>query len=347
MRMWPKAGVSCWRGRRVLVTGGAGFIGSNLVTELLRQGARVSVADNLERGRRENLGRGLCEVEFREVDLRDPEAARESCRGAEFVFHLASKVGGIRCYLERPGDVFRDNLQIDQNIWSAALDEEVPHFFYASSAHVYPRHLQASPDAPPIREGQAIPAAPQLSYGWAKLVGEQMIQFSIEQGCPTRAAIARITGAYGFHQDFTLATGSAIPVFCRRAIEYPRRKPFVVMGTGAETRSYHFVSDTVQAILRATNKLEKERLVGPFNLGNEGRVSIGELLETVLAVSGKRIEIQWDRSRETALWGQAVDCTLASKLLDGWTPEVPLQEGLRLCYSHFEERIAAGEGTQG
>jgi nucleoside-diphosphate-sugar epimerase len=345
-RTGPKGAAGWWRGRRVLVTGGAGFIGSNLVARLLAEGAKVSVVDNLERGQREYLGKNLSDVEFYEADLRDPEIARRACSGVETVFHLASKVGGIRCYLEQPGEVFRQNVCIDQNVWSAALGQGVPLFFYASSAHVYPFHLQTTPDALPIREEQAVPADPKLSYGWAKLVGEKMIQFSIQQGCPSRAAIARIAGAYGFNQDLDLATGSAIPVFCRRAIEYPHRGPFVALGTGVETRSYHFVTDTIEAMLGATRKLEGDRLVGPFNLGSAERVSIAELLGEIVAISGKKIEILWDRSHAMAIGGQALDCTLATELLDGWKPQVPLQEGLQRCYHHIAERMASTHVAQ-
>jgi nucleoside-diphosphate-sugar epimerase len=330
-----------WRGRRVLVTGGAGFIGSNLAARLLSEGAMVSVVDNLERGRREYLGKCLADVEFYEADLRDAEAARKACIGVEAVFHLASKVGGIRFYLEQPGEVFRQNVLIDQNVWSAALAGRVPLLFYASSAHVYPSHLQSSPNALPIREEQAVPANPKLSYGWAKLVGEKMMQFSVLQGCPTRAAIARIIGAYGPNQDLDLATGSAIPVFCRRAIEYPDDGPFLVLGTGAETRSYHFVTDTVEAMLRAVQKLEDTPLVGPFNLGSEDRISIAHLVKEIVAISGKEVEAQWDHSYPTAIWGQVLDCSLANRLLDGWRPLVPLREGLRCCYHHIAARVAA------
>lgn len=330
-----------WDRKKVLVTGGAGFIGSHLVARLVDEGARVAVIDNLERGKLEYLGDHREVVDFRQGDLRQPSICRSVCRGVEVVFHLASKVGGIRYYVEQSGEVFRQNTLIDHNMWSAALEAEVPHFFYASSAHIYPISLQARPDAAPIREEQAYPANPELSYGWAKLLGEKLIQYSVEQGCATRVAIARIIGAYGPNQDLDLATGSAIPVFCRRALEYSQRAPFVVMGTGKETRSYHYVTDTVDAILRAVEKSQNARLVGPFNLGSEESISIGELAREIIAVSGKPIDITWDSTHPTAIWGQVLDCGLAREIIDGWRPAVPLREGLQRCYQHIAERLAA------
>ncbi|MGB9106575.1 MAG: NAD-dependent epimerase/dehydratase family protein [Terriglobales bacterium] len=328
-----------WRGRKVLVTGGAGFIGSNLVLRLLRLGAQVRVMDNLERGRREYLGETLQHIDFRQADLRSAEVCRRACQGMEVVIHLASKVGGIRYYMDFAGEVFRDNTLIDLNVWSAAMAAEVPSYFYASSAHVYPGDLQQTPEAPLITESQAYPANPELSYGWAKLQGEKLIQYDVAQGCPTRAAIGRIIGAYGPNQDVEPATGSAIPVFCRRAYEYPAHGPFTALGTGAETRSYHFVTDTVEAILRSVHKLQELPCVGPFNLGAEERITIADLVREVIAASGKDIEVVWDQSHPTLIWGQAVDCSLAAALLDGWRPQVSLQHGLAICYEHISARL--------
>lgn len=337
-----------WRQQNVLITGGAGFIGSNLAQRLLADGAtHVCAVDNLERGRLEYLAacQGDPRFEFIQADLRDPAAARAVCAGRQVVFHLASKVGGIGYYLAQPGTVFSDNVLIDHNVWSAATAHGVPYYVYASSAHVYPADLQGAPDAPAIVEAQAFPANPQLSYGWAKLVGEKLILSAHEQGCRTHAALPRLIGAYGPHQDLDLSTASAIPAFCRRAIEYPARRPFVVLGTGAETRSFHYISDTLDALLLAVEQLVDQPVLGPFNLGRDGRVTVREIAEEIIAISGKPIEIEWDTRRPTAIWGQALDCGLAAELLGGWRARVSLRAGLEQTYRHIEARLqAAGAG---
>jgi len=337
--------VKWWDKRRVLVTGGAGFIGSNLVQSLLAQEAVVQVVDNLERGKREYLGSNLSRIDFRCEDLLDPEVCRRACDNVDVVIHLASKVGGIGYYLAEKGEVFRTNVAIDNNIWSAALEKEVPYYFYASSAHVYPIALQQTSDPPKIREEQAYPASPSLSYGWAKLLGEKLIQFSIEQGCRTRASIARIIGAYGPNQDLNLATGSVIPVFCRRAVDYPSQSPFTVMGTGEETRSYHYVSDTVDAILSSVTKLSEQKILGPFNLGSEELISIRELANRIIAISEKPIEIVWNTSHHTEIWGQVLDCSLMRTILDGWRPAITLQEGLERSYAHIRARLESAQAV--
>jgi nucleoside-diphosphate-sugar epimerase len=144
-----------------------------------------------------------------------------------------------------------------------------------------------------------------------------------------------------------LETGSAIPVFCRRAIEYPRAGPFVVWGTGRETRSFHYVTDTIEAMLRAVQKLEDEKLIGPFNLGSEERISIGDLVSEIIAISSKKIEVTWDQSKPTAIWGQVLKCELASQLLGGWRPVVNMRDGLRACYRHISGRLSEGRSEGG
>lgn len=332
-----------WGGRRVLVTGGAGFIGSNLVSCLVEHGAHVRVADNLERGRLENLGEARDGIDFLQRDLRDPGACAEACRGVDTVFHLAAKVGGIGYYLNKPGEVLLCNTLLDTNVLEASRQNGVARYVYASSAHVYPIERQARPDAPPLREEDAVPAHPELSYGWAKLLGEKQVEYVVWEGGELRGAILRLVGAYGENQDLGLETGSAIPVFICRAILYPQRQPFVIWGTGEETRSYCYIGDVVEGLLRAAAKLDGQRLLGPLNLGSEGRVTIGALAEQVVAVSGKAIGIVRDTSRPTVIWGQAVDCSKARALLDHWVPEVSLEQGLRRAYAHIERRLERGE----
>lgn len=331
--------MSFWNQRRVLISGGAGFIGSHLARRLVTLGARVRIADDLSRGRLENLGESLASIEFLQCDLTDRAGALNACDDVEVVFHLASRVGGIGYYLSRPAEVLVQNVLMDAFMLQAAQTCGVGRYIYASSAHVYPKDLQMSPDAPPIREEQAVPANPELSYGWGKFLGEKELEYTVAEGAPLRAAILRLIGVYGENQDTDLATGSAIPVFMRRAIEYSARKPFVVLGTGNETRSYCYIEDVVDAILLAAERLDQETLLGPLNVGSEERISIRDLARAIIAISGKPIDPVYDTSHQTSIWGQALDCSRARHLLNGWQPRTPLDEGLRRVYEHMLHRI--------
>ncbi|OFZ82210.1 MAG: hypothetical protein A2583_04725 [Bdellovibrionales bacterium RIFOXYD1_FULL_53_11] len=327
-----------WRDKKVLVTGGAGFIGSNISERLVSCGARVRIVDNFERGREEYIEAIRSSAEIVRADLRDPSACSAACRDIDVVLHFASKVGGIGYYLSRPGEVIRDNCFIDMNIWKAALDARIGRFLYASSAHIYPIELQMTPDSPLIREEQDVPAHPELSYGWAKLFAEKVISYQAEEGMHTRAAIVRLIGVYGKNQDIELATGSAIPVFCRRAFEYPHKGPFVIWGTGKETRSYTFIDDAIDGMLLCVEKLDELKFVGPLNIGTEDRYTIEEIAGAAIAASGKSIAIEKDTTKKTLIWGQAVDCKKAWSFLD-WRPRVGLRDGVARCYEDISRRL--------
>ena len=329
--------MSYWEGRRVLVTGGAGFIGANLAQRLVRLGARVRAVDNLFRDR---LGGGAQPngIEFSEGDLLDPRRCRDASDGIEVVFHMASRVGPSSYYLQRPMEVLSRNMAIDTQVVQAAVEAGVRRYFYPSSVFVYPAERQTSPDAAPLREEEAAPANPPLSYGWAKVIGEKIVEYAVAETPGFRAAVGRLIGNYGPGQDIDLERGSIIPVLLRRAYVYPEGGPFFIKGTGRETRSFCYIDDAVDAMVRSVEALEERPLVGPINIGNEGRITILDLAREAVTVSGKDIEVRMEPG-ETAVWGQSVDCHQARLLLDGWRPKVSLGEGLRRTYEYVVARL--------
>ncbi|MEE8201776.1 MAG: NAD-dependent epimerase/dehydratase family protein [Candidatus Acidoferrales bacterium] len=330
--------MSFWAGRRVLVTGGAGFIGWNLTRRLLEVGARVRMVDNLARaaGREPELSPTPAEIEFCELDLRDPQAGRQACQGCEVVFHFAARAGSLGYYQQHPGKVLRENLLMDAQLVEAALATGVEAFFYPSSSMLYPLERQQTPDSPALKEEDALPANPPNSYGWAKLVGEQVVaQAAGENGL--RVAILRLENVYGPGQDTDLERGSIIPVLARRALEYPRVL-FQLRGRGRETRCYVYVSDAVEAMLRAVEALERQPVVGPLNLSGPERVSMLELAGQIARLAGKELEPVL-LPGETRIWGQVLDSTRACAQLD-WRPRVSLPEGLRRTLEYVETKLA-------
>ncbi len=329
--------------KRILVTGGAGFIGSHLAKRLAADGAKVRVADNLCRGRLSNLAPVQGQIEFMKEDLTRAEACARVCAGMEIVFHLASKVGGIGYYMQKPGEVYTNNVMMDTQMQIAARELGVKRYLFSSSAHVYPKRLQADENSAPLKEADAYPADPAISYGWAKLVTERLIHYQNQEGSAVRTAVVRIVGAFGENQDIDLSTASAIPAFCRRALEFPGKSPFTMFGEGRETRSYVYVGDVVEGMIRCVEALADRPVIEPMNLGNEGRITIGELARMIVAVSGKPITIKSLPAAESGIRGQAVDCTLSREILSGWTPAVSLRDGILKTYQNIEARLRAGE----
>lgn len=332
--------INFWKDKKVLITGGVGFIGSNLAERMVSLGAKVLIVDNLERGSLDYLKPFLGSLEFRHQDLRSRNACQEACKDVEVVFHLASKVGSMSYYLTRPAEVLSQTLLIDSNVLQAAKDCSASRYFYASSSHVYPLELELTPDAPPLREEQALPANPAVSYGWAKLIAEKQIEYAMAEGCNTNFAIGRIMGAYGKNQDISLDKGSSIPVFIRRAIEWSESNPFTILGTGKETRSYCYIDDVIDAMILCVQKLDNNKLIGPVNIGTDQKISIGNLAREIIRISGKNITPVYDQSHKTQVWGQSVDSSRAKEILDGWHPKTDLKNGLGHAYRYVQEKLS-------
>ena len=326
-----------WKDKKVMVTGGAGLIGSALSANLVKCGSKVTIVDNFERGKFDYIADIIDDCTIKNADLRESRFCDSNIRDYDIVIHMASKVGGIGYYTSRPYEVMSENQKMDSNVLSACVKNNIPMFFYASSAHVYPKELQGTPDSPLIREEQAEPANPELSYGWAKLITEKQIEAAVQQSSNFKAAIARYIGIYGKNQDFGLDTGSVIPVFCNRAINHPDVE-FNVWGNGKETRSYCFIEDAVEGTKAMIEAMDSKNMVGPYNLGKQERVSIGEIAEKVIAISDKNIIINFDTSKETLIWGQWCDCSKIKNDL-GWQATTSLEDGLKVVYEDVKSRI--------
>jgi GDP-D-mannose 3',5'-epimerase len=328
----------------ILITGGAGFIGSHFVKRMVNKGYNVTVIDNLERGKLEFIQDILDKITFVQADLRDFQAVESCFKNQDCVVHLASKVGGIGTYLSKPYEVMNSNITMDSNVLKGIIENKIEKYFYASSAHIYPKELQTIPNSPLIEETQAYPSNPELTYGWAKLIGEISLESAVKEYPFLKAAIARFIGIYGPNQDFGLDTGSVIPVFSHRAIKYPEI-PFNVWGTGKETRSYCFIEDTLDCMELMINKMNDLELVGPLNVGKEERISIKAISDIVVKTSNKNINVEFDTSKDTVIWGQWCSCQEAKNIL-GWEAKTTLEEGIKVVYDDIKNRLNENRSNQ-
>lgn len=328
-----------WENKKVIITGGAGFIGSNLAKDLVKSGADIIIVDNLERGKMEFIEDIYDSITFHMGDLKNKIFCNKMFSlDIDIVIHLASKVGGIGYYTEKPYEVINEMLQIDSNVLESVLVNNIQRYFYASSAHVYPIELQGTPDSVAITEHQAYPANPELSYGWAKLIAEKQIEYACKENPKLHSAMARYIGIFGPNQDYALETGSVIPVFTHRSIKHPVI-PFSVWGTGQETRSYCYIDDALVCTKRMIEKMDEKQIVGPYNVGKQERIKIEDIAKKIIEISGKDIIIEFDETKETLIWGQRCDCSKAKQELDGWHATTPLEIGLKRVYDHIEKRI--------
>jgi len=321
-----------WSDQRVLVTGGAGFIGSFLTEELLDRDADVIVADNFSRGDFEKIAHLEDEIEIRPVDLTTHKGCIEATENVDHVFHLAASVGGIH-YIQRENvHGLTPSVLMNQHMLEAARINDVDRFMFASSACIY---RQQHDDLNRFSEDQAIPANPHSTYGWAKVLGEVACDaYHTDTDIDTGAV--RIFNCYGPRESLDPDRSHVIPSLCRKAIEAEDGDSIELFGDGTQERGFIFVTNLAEGIIRA---MEKKTDGEPINLGNGDEVvSINELAKKIIDISGKDLEIEHDLSKPTGTDKYAIDDTKMKDELD-WKPSVSLEEGLREVYEWAEAEL--------
>lgn len=321
-----------WSSRTVLVTGGAGFIGSYLTEALLSEGATVRVADNLSRGSADNLGQVSDDIEVLPVDLTTHKGCIEAVDGVNDVFHLAASVGGIH-YIQRENvGGLTPSVLMNQHVLDAAARNGVDRVLFASSACVY---RQTHDGLNRFSEDQAVPANPHSTYGWAKILGEVACD-AYHRDTDLNTSVVRIFNCYGPRESLDYRDAHVIPSLCRKAVEAEDGGAIEVFGDGTQQRGFIYVTDLVTGLLRA---IDRKADAEPINLGNGSEVvSINELAEKIIALSGKDLSIDHDPSAPAGTDKYAADTEKMEAELD-WRPEVSLDSGLRDVYEYVEETV--------
>lgn len=327
--------------KSILVTGGCGMIGSNLVKRLVLEGWEVSVVDNLWRGRIENLhdnsGRPVIDLEkrFFQLDLREAAQAEAVIGRAAYIVHLADIVAGIDYVFHNQGEIFRANNQINSNVFAAcrkAGSERIKGLIYVGTACSFPQSRQSSLTPTPLREEELFPAWPESAYGWSKLMGQLEIDYlEKETGIP--CCTLMLHNVYGTPTDFE-DRSQVIPALIRKAIMYPKA-PFSVWGSGQQSRAFLHLDDVISAILTA---LHRGWGHGAIQIGPATSTSIRELADMIVAISGKTMPVVFDTERPEGDKARCADYSKAKAQL-GWEPRVPLEAGLARTYSWIETRM--------
>lgn len=326
--------MSYWTGVKVLVTGGASFIGSHLVDRLVEAGADVRVADDLSSGRRSNLAGLLASgsVELLTGDLRDTAFTRRALAGREVVFHLAADHGG-RGYLELHQAGPASNFFLDGLVFFEALRAGVDKVVFASSGCVYPNALQADPGETLYLTEDLVrpPYDADNLYGWAKLMGElTLAAYHREHGLG--AASCRYFTVYG---PRGLESHAVMAMMARALV---RQEPFEVWGDGTQIRNWTFVDDIVRGTLLAGERIADGTAL---NLGTMERIRVIDAAKEILAYSGHRTEIRLLPDMPTGPLNRVADNSRARELL-AWEPEWTFVDGLRRTMDwYFEERAPA------
>jgi len=330
-------------GKKVLVAGGAGMIGSNLARELVKQRNHVVIIDDLSRGKINNLKENSeffidVEKDFIKADLTDMNVCLRHIKNVDLVYNLADVVGGIDFVFNNQSYIFRQNVLINSDILTAAIENGVKNYIYVGSACSYPAEKQSILNAPPFKEEDVYPANPESAYGWSKLMGEYEAILAMKEN-RINVGILRLHNVYGINCELSPERSQVIPALIRKAINYPS-EDFVIWGSGNQRRAFVHVYDALDALLRLPLKGMNK---GVIQIGPSESISIREIAEMIVSVSGKRIPIRYDSSKLEGDMDRCANWDRAKRVL-GWEPKVNIKNGIKQTYEWAESRLKAEYG---
>jgi nucleoside-diphosphate-sugar epimerase len=306
---------------RYLVTGGAGFIGSNIVDELVRQGHEVTVLDDLSAGKEANLASVRAKIDFRQGSITDLQTVRAATDGADYVIHLGARTSVPKSVLD-PVETNSVNIDGTLNVLVAARDCKVRRIVYAASSAAYGE----TPTLPKVETMQPEPISP---YGVTKYVGELYMQvFGRVYGLEN--ASVRYFNVFGPRQDPTSQYSGVLSRFMLAVIE---GVPLTIYGDGEQSRDFTYVDNIVDETLRACEATAASGRV--FNGGTGARITLNQVVKLFEKVTGKKIQVRYDPPRAGDIRDSQADMSLAKKVL-GYSPFVTFEKGLERTWEWYK-----------
>ena len=304
-----------------LVTGGAGFIGSNIVDELVRRGHQVAVLDDLSAGKESNLTDVRGKIDLRIGNITDLAAVQSACHGADYVIHLAARTSVPRS-VQNPIETNHVNIDGTLNVLVAARDAKVRRVVFAASSSAYG-------ETPTLPKTESMPADPISPYGITKYVGELYAKvfgrvYGLENAC------VRYFNVFGPRQDPSSEYSGVLSRFMLAVIE--GQSP-VVYGDGEQSRDFTYIENIVDETLRACEAPGASGLV--FNGGTGARITLNQVLKMLEKITGKKIQAKYDPPRTGDIRDSQADISLAQKVL-GHKPLVHFEEGLQRTWQWYK-----------
>jgi UDP-glucose 4-epimerase len=306
---------------RYLVTGGAGFIGSNTVDELVRRGHSVVVLDDLSAGKEENLAEVRTKITFVKASISDIEAVRKAVHEADYVLHLAARTSVPRS-VKDPIETNRINIDGTLNVLVAARDAKVKRIVFAASSSAYGE----TPTLPKVETMQPAPLSP---YGVTKYVGELYAQ-TFGRCYGLENVSLRYFNIFGPRQDPSSPYSGVLSKFCTAFLEGTQP---VIFGDGEQTRDFTYVENAVQANILACEAPNVSGRI--FNVGVGTRFSLNQTVQLLGKISGNHLQPKYEGPREGDIRDSQADIRQAKTLL-GYDPQVSFEEGLRRTFEWYQ-----------
>src|SRR5271168_3049027 len=316
---------------RYLVTGGAGFIGSNTVDELVRRGHSVVVLDDLSSGKEDNLAEIRNKITFMKGSISDIEVVRKAMHEAEYVLHLAARTSVPRS-VKDPIETNKINIDGTLNVLVAARDAKVRRVVFAASSSAYG-------ETPALSKTEAMRPDPISPYGLTKYVGE--IYGQVFGRCYGLENVSlRYFNVFGPRQNPGSPYSGVLSRFITALLD---GQPPTVFGDGEQSRDFTYVSNVVDATLRAAETPGVSGMV--FNVGTGGRFTLNQTLALLGKISGKPAEAKYDPPRSGDIRDSQADVSLARQML-GYVPSVDFEEGLRRTWDWYKSQPRKAQKAQ-
>ena len=327
--------------KKILITGGAGMIGSNLLKKLIinenYSKNDIFIVDNLWRGNIENIKETInIDTNFFNIDLSKNNQINDIIikNNIDTVIHLADIVAGIGFVTTNEWFVFNQNLLINSNTFNSIYHckDYVKSFIYVSTACCFPKSLQISLESK-LNENQLYPAEPETSYGWSKLMGiyeTELLQKNTNILCCTLI----FHNVYGIPCDIG-ERSQVIPSLIKKVINNFDDNTLHVWGSGNQGRAFLHVSDAVNSIILA---MKKGYNVGCIQIGPDKCNTIKEIAEIIIKKSGKKIKIKFDSSKPEGDFGRCADFSKANKII-GWKPIIEIENGISEIYDYVDKEL--------
>jgi nucleoside-diphosphate-sugar epimerase len=319
--------------RRALVCGAAGFIGGHLVERLVADGFWVRGVDQ-----RQPAFRPTAAHELVVADLRTRDGCEAAFAGERFdhVYQLAADMGGMEFIWSAECEILQNSTRINLDVLDAARRHDAGRYFLSSSVCVY---RDMMPGDPPLTEDDAYPAAPDNEYGWEKLYAERSL-FAAAAHSDLEARVARFENTFGPYGTWRGGREKAPAAICRKVAEADDGGVIEAFGDGSAVRCFTYVDDLVDGI-RLLMESDRD---GPVNLGSGEYVTVRELIETVIRVSGKDVDIRYVPG-PVGVHSRNFSGERARSL--GFAPRFDLEAGIRETYRWIEAQVAASRADDG